>query len=200
MNREEFLMAVAARLEGFPEADIKKSLDYYREMIDDRIEDGMGEEEAVAAMGSPEEAAAQILEETPLPKLVKARLKPSRALRAWEIVLLVLGSPIWLPLVLACSIVLLTVYLILLLLVFMLYVFVFSCGVTGIVSVPLFFTMLFTGKFYQAALTLGTGCVFAGLAILLFILSKQATVWVLALLRLMARAIKRMFIRKGEVQ
>ena len=200
MNREEFLMAVAARLRGLPEADIEKSLDYYREMIDDRIEDGMSEEGAVAAMGSPEDAAAQILEEMSLPKLVKARLKPSRALRVWEIILLVLGSPIWLPLVLAFSIVILTVYLVLLLLVFMLYVFVFSSGVTGVVSVPAFLVMIFTGKFYQAALTLGTGCVFAGFAILLFMLSKQATVWVLALIRLMARAIKRMFIRKGEAQ
>ena len=48
MNRKEFLNEVERRLHGLPAEDISKALDYFGEMIDDRTEDGMSEEEAVA--------------------------------------------------------------------------------------------------------------------------------------------------------
>ncbi len=97
MNKRQFLAEIGTRLRSLPQGDVEKSLDYYSEMIDDRMENGVSEEEAVAAMGSVDDIAAQILLETPFPTLVKARLKPSRALKAWEIVLLILGSPVWFP-------------------------------------------------------------------------------------------------------
>ena len=67
MKRVEFLEALKARLWALPEADIQCSLDYYSEMIDDRMEDGLTEEEAVAAIGNLEEIVQQILGETPRP-------------------------------------------------------------------------------------------------------------------------------------
>ena len=48
MSKTEFLTELKKALEGLPEEDIEKSLEYYSEMIDDRIEDGLSEEEAVA--------------------------------------------------------------------------------------------------------------------------------------------------------
>lgn len=54
MTKEQFLRAVRERLTGLPQSDIDRSLDFYSEMIDDRIDEGLSEEEAVAAMGSPE--------------------------------------------------------------------------------------------------------------------------------------------------
>jgi hypothetical protein len=50
-----------ARLSVMPKADLERTLQYYREMIDDRMEDGMTEQEAVADVGDPEELAAAIL-------------------------------------------------------------------------------------------------------------------------------------------
>lgn len=73
MNKEQFLQAVRRRLAGLPDKDVEGALAYYREMIEDRMEDGLSEEEAVAALGSAEDIAAQILMELPLPTLVKAR-------------------------------------------------------------------------------------------------------------------------------
>ena len=98
MNKYEFLGRLRERLAGLPPKDIEKSLDYYAEIIADRVEDGMSEEEAVAALGTLDEIVAQILEDTPLPKLVKEKVRPKRALRTWEILLIVLGFPLWLPL------------------------------------------------------------------------------------------------------
>ena len=55
MKRNEFLSKLKERLWALPEADKQCSLDYYSEMIDDRMEDGLSEEEAVAAIGDLDE-------------------------------------------------------------------------------------------------------------------------------------------------
>ena len=62
MNREQFLTALRARLSELPQADLERTLQYYREMIEDRIEDGMPESAAVADVGDPDELAAFILQ------------------------------------------------------------------------------------------------------------------------------------------
>jgi hypothetical protein len=61
LNKEQFLAALGARLSGMPKADLERTLQYYREMIDDRVEDGMTEFEAVADVGDPDELSAAIL-------------------------------------------------------------------------------------------------------------------------------------------
>lgn len=97
MNKEQFINAVRQRLTGLPKADVDRYLDYIREMIDDRMDEGMSEEEAVAMMGSPEYTASQLLMDIPAPA---ARLEQprSREMKPWMILLLVLGAPLWLSL------------------------------------------------------------------------------------------------------
>ena len=70
MKRSEFLEKLKAQLWALPEGDVQNSLDYYSEMIDDRMEDGLPEEEAVAAVGDLDEIVKQILSETPRPPQV----------------------------------------------------------------------------------------------------------------------------------
>lgn len=198
MNKQQFLAAIRERISGLPQKDIEESLDFYAEMIDDRVEEGMTEEQAVAAMGSVEEITAQILMDTPLPKLVKATIRPSRGLRAWEIVLLILGAPVWLPLLLAAVIVLLSVYVVLWSVVVSLYasdLCMAAGALTGIVGAV---ELLLTGNPVQALLFLGAGFVCAGLAILCFFAFNQVTKGVIFLGRQMIRLVKRIFVRKGE--
>ena len=113
MNKQEFLLALRGALAGLSEADIRASLDYYTEIIDDQIEEGITETDAVASLGSVVTVAEQILMDMPLPKLVKARVKPKRRLRAWEIVLIAVGSPVWVPILLAMAVVVLAVSIVL---------------------------------------------------------------------------------------
>ena len=61
MDKESWLSALRAALAGLPEADITRSADYYTELIEDGMEDGQSEFEAVSALPDPEEAARQIL-------------------------------------------------------------------------------------------------------------------------------------------
>lgn len=50
MTRKEFLIELDRRLDSLPREDADQYLTYYAEMLADRMEDGMTEEEAVASM------------------------------------------------------------------------------------------------------------------------------------------------------
>ena len=101
MKKTDFLAQLGNQLSGLSSTDLEKSLAYYNEMIDDRIEDGASEEEAVAAVGTPQQAATQILSEMPLTKFLKVKMKKAERLPTWATVLLIIGSPIWLSLIIA---------------------------------------------------------------------------------------------------
>ena len=112
MNKQEYLESIRSRISAMPADDVNRFMDYYSEMIDDRVEDGLSEEEAVADMGSPDAAVEQILEDMPLTKLVKEKIKPKHELKAWEVVLIVLGSPVWIPLLITAAVLLLTLWIV----------------------------------------------------------------------------------------
>lgn len=63
MTRVQFLNALYQRLEGMSKAEAEEYLTYYAEMLADRMEEGMSEEEAVASMEDTETIARRILQE-----------------------------------------------------------------------------------------------------------------------------------------
>ena len=128
MNKSDFLSELRRGLGCLPEEDIEKSVDFYAEMIDDKMEEGLTEEEAVAEAGCVDEISAQIIAEIPLTRLVKARVKPKRALKAWEIVLIAAGSPVWLSLLVAAAVTVVSVYASLWAVIVSLYAVVLSFG------------------------------------------------------------------------
>ena len=65
MNKEHFLSELSRRLDGLNGNDLYRTLEYYAEMIDDRVEDGMSEEAAVAALGDLEAIAREIMQDAP---------------------------------------------------------------------------------------------------------------------------------------
>ena len=198
MNKQEFLAAIRERIAALPVEDIQKSLEYYDEMISDRMEDGVSEEQAVTDMGMPEEIAAQILLDTPLPKLVKTTLQPARQLAGWEIALLILGFPVWFPLLLAAVIVILAVYIVLWSAVIVLYaadVVFWSGAVAGILGSMI---LLFTQGLPQALLFFGAGLICSGMGLLWIFVCNSAAKGAIVLGKWILRGIKRLFIRKGE--
>ncbi len=82
MTKAEYLGKLRARLEGLPELDIQNYLAYYEEMIDDRMEAGMREAQAVAELADPEAVAREILMEHP-PIAARAR----KAWPTWAVAL-----------------------------------------------------------------------------------------------------------------
>ena len=95
MTKREFLEQLAGKL---PQEEREERLAFYSEMIDDRMEEGLTEEEAVASIDVAEE---NIPEEKP---------KSKRKWTAGETVLLVLGSPVWVSLLIAAFAVVFSLY------------------------------------------------------------------------------------------
>ena len=110
MDKKGFLKQLEKGLSGLPKADRDDRLTFYSEMIDDYMEEGISEAEAVGRIGSIQEIVAQIIDDTPLSKLAKQRIKPKKALSAVEITLLALGCPIWLSLLISFFAVVLSLY------------------------------------------------------------------------------------------
>ncbi|MBO5088928.1 MAG: DUF1700 domain-containing protein [Lachnospiraceae bacterium] len=196
MNKSEFLAALRERLNGVPEEDINKSLDFYEEMIDDRVEDGMSEEEAVEALGSMEEIINQILSEVSLPKLVKEKVRPKQTLKAWEVVLLVLGAPVWVPIVLALCSVVLSCYLVVWVMIISLYALDLSVAFSGLAMVVTAFVALVQGQFAVFGMMFGCGLMAVGLSILLFFGFNLVTKGILWLSKKILIGIKGLFIKK----
>lgn len=194
MNKAQFLEAVRRNLSALPPQDIEASLQYCGEMIDDAVEEGRSEEEAVASLAPPEEIAAQILASTPLSRREAESSRPRRPLRGWEIVLLILGSPVWLPLCLAALAVLLAVFAVLAAAVLTLYAADLTLAVGAIVGIFTGFLLLFRGSVVQALLLAGAGLFCTGGAILLFFVCHAAARLVWWSVRRILRGIKSCFV------
>ena len=198
MDKLDFLYALQQKLSGLPVEDVSRSLDYYTEMIDDRMEEGMTEQQAVADLGNIDDIANQILLEMPLTKLVRAKVKPRRAMRAWEIVLLILGAPIWLSLLIAAFSVVISVYIAMWSVVISLYVADLAVACSAVAGVAGLVGYLIAGNFPAALLLLGAGLVCAGLAIFMLLAFNQVTRGVIALGKLILVGIKRCIVRGGD--
>ena len=197
MTKTEFQIALCRALAGLPEEDAGRAVEYYCEMIDDRIEDGVPEAEAVAAVGTIEEIAAQVLSEVSLPRLIKNKLTPRRTLSGWEITLLILGFPLWFPLLIAAFAVLLSVYIAIWAVMISLYATDLALGCSALASVVSCVAMLATGHGALALTSLGAACILAGLTIFMLLGCNVAAKGLIALSRLFGRGVKRVLIGKG---
>lgn len=200
MTKNEFLTELRSRLEGMFEADRNQSLDYYSEMIDDRMEDGLSEEEAVAAVGTPSELAEQILGEMPFAKLMKAKVKNRRKMSGGEIALLIIGFPLWFPLLLAGVIVLAAFYISFWALIASLWITEVSLEIAVVAGVASSLLWLFQGLGWTGMFMLSTGLFAAGLGIFGYYGCIYATKALWTLGKKMVRVIKLCFVGKEAVQ
>ena len=196
MSKQEFLAQLRKGLSGLPQNDIKERLTFYSEMIDDQIEDGVSEEEAISSIGSVDEIVAQAVAETPLMKIAKERIKLKRRLSAGEIVLVALGSPIWLSLGIAVFGVIFSLNISLWAVIISLWsVFasLAACSIGGVLACVIFAV---GGNGTSGVAMLAAGIVCAGLAIFMFYGCKAATDGTLILTKKMAIWIKNCFIKR----
>ena len=198
MTKQEFIAALRQRLHGLPQRDIEERLSFYGEMIDDHIEDGQEEAEAVAAIGSGEEIASQIIADTPFARIAKERIRPKRRLRGGEIALLVLGSPLWLSLVIAAFAVVLSVWVTLWAAVASVWAVFASVAAYGPAGILMGAIIALGGKGASGVALIGAGLVCGGLAILLFFGCRAATSGCVLLTKSIALGIKKCFVGKEK--
>lgn len=194
MLKADFLKKLESELSGLEAAERQKSLDYYAEMIDDRIEDGMREADAVAAMGKVGDIVHEIYMDQPLPVILKGNRH--RGMRGWTVALLILGSPLWLPLLMTAVILLLTVYLLIWAVVAVLWsgeaslILGALAGLVGGIGFGIRFGLP------HALLLVGGALGCAGIGILWFWISCSLSRWLIRLTALYGRRIKAIFVKK----
>lgn len=165
MNKKEFINALGKGLAGLSCEEQDKWLDFYGEMIEDRIEEGLSEEEAVAAVGNVDAVVEQIL----LQSKPEKKQKKKRELKTWQTVLLIVGSPLWFSLVVAAASVVFSLMVAMWAVVISFYavaVSLMACGLAGVVITPV---MMVRGNMGAGLFCLGAGLFCGGFGMLWFI-------------------------------
>lgn len=194
MGKQEFLTQLRKGLHGLPQEEIAEHLTFYSEMIDDRMEEGLSEAEAVSAMGSVEQIATQILSDKTDP--VEEARKPKRQRKTWVTVLLILGSPIWLSLGIAAVSVIFSLFISLWSVIVSLWASfgaVVGSAIGGIVGGSI---LACQGFGLSGTAMIAAGLVCAGLSILLFLGCKFTTATIASASKRMFMWSKKRFIKK----
>ena len=199
MTKQEFLLRLRNGLAALPTEDIEKSVEYYREMIDDRMEDGLSEEEAVAAIGTPDEVARNISAESAQnsrPEQPKTQPQPKKntsiGLKILAILLIILGSPVWFPLLMAAVIVILAIIISLIAIIVSLYAVVLSLGICAIGLLA----MAITGSFAKGILFLGAALICAGLTVISFFAVNFIVKFIIFVCKKLFQGLKYIFTRR----
>jgi len=121
---------------------------------------------------------------------------PKKRLKAWEIVLLALGSPIWLSLLVAAFAVVVSLYAVLWSVIIALWAVYASVTASIVCSVITAIVFALTGSGLTGIALIGAGFVCAGLSVFLFIGCKAATKGVVVITKIIASGIRIIFVKK----
>jgi len=202
MTKTEFINELASRISSLPQSEIDKSIAYYKEIIDDRMEDGMPENEAVEALGNIGSIVENVMYGMSLSTLMKAKVVESKSRvsnKGLWITLVVLGFPIWLPLLLSFIVIVLAIYITIWALIISLYAVVISLGLSGIAGLVSGIVLCFAKSFPVGLCVFGAAICCSALTLFMikpiFIMTKELVKFT----AFIARKIKSIFINKKEV-
>lgn len=201
MNRSEFTEKILSLLADYPQDKVMEQLEFYLEAIDDRKEDGMTEEEAVAALGSTEKIAGEIKLNLPLTSLAGSAIKKSRSSagnKTLWVVLAALGSPLWLMLVICALVLLLSVYIVIWSAAVALWAAEASLALGGAAGVIHGLVRIFGGESGGGMMVAGAFAFAAGLSILLFTPFCKATKGLAAISVMIPKKIKSVLFGSGK--
>lgn len=110
MNKKEFLKELKGALSTLPRRERKERISFYSEIIDDKIEEGTPEKEAIKEVGSVSEIAAKSITEAKnsISEIPSSR----RSFTTQEKVVMIVGAPLWIPLAIAALAIIFSLYLI----------------------------------------------------------------------------------------
>ena len=159
--KREYLNQLSSALKPMKRAERKRSIAYFSEVIDDRMEDGSTEEQVVSGMEPVADAASRILAEAQEHGTMKKQVS------IWAIILIVLGFPVWFPLLAAVAILVITLYAVVWILIGTVFIISVSFALCGIIGALALFGFAVATPF-PAIATFGLGLMLAGLGVALF--------------------------------
>ena len=187
MSKQEFIDELRAKLSKLPNIDIEERLRFYEEMINDRMEDGLSEQEAISGIGSIDEIYAQFYQDVPKShlNLDKARQK-AKTRKNRKIIILSSTAIIWGPILIALAVSALAVAISLVALAISLFVTLWALigsvwiifaafALSAPAAILIAILNIFSGNILPGIAIIGGGMVVAGLAIFAFFGALYAT-------------------------
>lgn len=161
MTKKEYLNQLSAALRPMKRAERSRSVAYFSEVIDDRMEDGSTEDQVVSSMEPVQEAASRILAEAADNGTMKKQLG------VWAIVLIVLGFPVWFPLLATVAVLIITLYATIWILIAAVFIISVSFALCGIIGALAMLGMAVAVPF-PAVMSFGAGLMLSGIGVALF--------------------------------
>ena len=172
MNKKEFLARGRKGLSGLPQDELEERLAFYSEMIDDRMEEGLSETEAIMQIIATDETVAHLFSDETFEKAEKA--SETKTGKGAEAALLIAGSPLWL----AFSIIVFAVWISLFAafwsVIIALWAVFISLAISAPVAVLSGLVVAVLGKPIAGIAMLGGGLVCAGLSVFSYYGAKAA--------------------------
>ena len=196
MNKEAFLADLRKRLSGLPADELEERIAFYSEMIDDRMDEGVTEEEAVAGLGPVEPIVDQVVSEISLTKIVREKRNQGRRMKGGEIALLILGFPLWFPLLIAAAAVVFSIYIVLWSAVISLWTADLGLAVCGLSCLISTIPYIEAGNTAGVFFAVGAALVSIGLAILMFFVCLWISKGLIRLTHVVFTRIKKLFVGK----
>ncbi len=214
MDKYNFFVELSDRLAGLPEEDVQKTLDFYGEMIDERMEEGCSEQEAVAMVGTPKQIAENVWKEMSFGKVLKASVKNAfqtkkknkeqKPRNVTATVLFWVASPIWLIISIALIATLVSVFVAVYASLWAAVVSfwaAFACiavgAVAGVFGCGLWIAL---GNVAGGLFLLGAGIVLAGLAVFAYYACLYTTKAVCVVAKYLFIWTKLLFVKKEKIQ
>jgi uncharacterized membrane protein len=198
MRKQEFIDILETKLSGLPKSDLKDRIIFYSELIDDYIENGLTEDEAVLKIGNVDDIVNEILQDTSLFKLAKEKFKPKNKLNRWLLMLICIGSPIWFSLLAAGLSVILVLYVSLWSVIISLWSVVLSLFITSAAGLLTGIVFLFTTNIISGILFIALALICAGLSIFLYYSTIYFTKLLCKLTKKILLGLKKCLVRKEE--
>ena len=208
MTKEQFLSELQNRLSFLPSSEVAPFISYYREMIEDRMEEGMSEADAVAGRGDIGRIVEVIQYEMPVTSLVvssvrektsEAKAKAESRWPAWGkglvIALLIIGSPIWVSLLIAGLGLLVGLLVAKLAIIVAVAAVVLAMAVGSVAALVIGCVNLFSQPAAGIAL-IGAGLLGVGLTILAYLLAVIIIKGIIQLIKLLFHWLKGLFVKK----
>lgn len=165
MQKTDFLMLLRQKISILPQHEIEQTLEYYSEIIDDYIESGYTPEQAVAQMGGVDNVAAQVLAGGQIPVYETYGVQ-KRKKSGFAIAMLILGFPLWFPLLIAAFSIILALAIVLATLAIVVpWSLVVAFGASAIGLLVGTAVVLTSEGIVSAVLALGAALVFAALCV-----------------------------------
>ena len=182
MNKKEFFREVNRYLADLNDSERSEFVSYYEEMIDDYLENGLNEHEAIEKMGSPKEIATKILEETRNAGLLVQDRKS-----VLEHFFVLITFPIWGTLILALCIMIICVPISLL----SIEIGLLVVGIVSIIGTPLVMLNLYISV---GIVQFGVGMICVGILIILLpvllLCYRKTKLWIIRIMKRMVHSLR----------